>query len=351
MKSFYLYIIFSFLILLANSCKNSQENNIDITIAAGSMPNMAIDNVGNPGIVYGKNDSIMFVSSTDRGKTFSAPGFVAVLPGLVASAMRGPQIVFASDGFIITACNKSGNIFSLKKEKNGSWLVSDKINDVDTVCKEGFISMAADGRDLFSIWLDLRNGHNEIFGARSSDGGATWSKNILIYASPDKTVCECCKPSVAIKANHVFVMFRNWIKGNRDLYLIESNNGGSDFGEAKKLGEESWALDGCPMDGGGLVITTSGAPKTVWRRKNKIYSCTPGQAEKEIGEGKNCTIESVNGENIFAWTENGNIIITTPKQKINPGKGSIPVIKSNGNQQVICVWENEKKIHASTIDL
>jgi len=351
MKSFYLSIIFSALIFLTYSCKNSKKNNIGITIATGSMPNMAADKLGNPAIVYGMNDSIMIVSSTDQGRTFSTPQLITKLPELVASAMRGPQIAFVSGGFIIAACNKAGNIFLIKKEENGNWLQAKKLNDVDTVCKEGFISLASEGQNLFCVWLDLRNGHNEIFGARSSDGGVSWSKNILIYASPDKTVCECCKPSVAIKANHVFVMFRNWIKGNRDLYLIESNNSGSDFGQAKKLGDDSWALDGCPMDGGALVINPSGSLQTVWRRKNKIYNCIPGQHEQEIGEGKNCTIEYANGEDVYAWTENGEIIITTAKQKINVGKGSIAIIKSNGNKQVICIWENERKIRAATIDL
>jgi hypothetical protein len=46
----------------------------------------------------------------------------------------------------------------------------------------------------------------------------------MIYTSPDSTVCECCKPNVAMKGNNVYVMFRNWLHGNRDLYLIQSSD-------------------------------------------------------------------------------------------------------------------------------
>ena len=102
----------------------------------------------------------------------------------------------------------------------------------------------------------------------------------MIYTSPDSTVCECCKPSVVMKNNNVYVMFRNLLNGNRDLYLIQSADGGNSFGEAQKLGTGSWQLDGCPMDGGGIAVNDNGEVQTVWRRKNKIFAAAPGNSEK-----------------------------------------------------------------------
>ena len=54
--------------------------------------------------------------------------------------------------------------------------------------------------------------------------------------------------------NHVYVMFRNFLNGNRDLYLIQSDDTGATFGTAQKLGIGSWQLDGCPMDGGSISM-------------------------------------------------------------------------------------------------
>lgn len=48
------------------------------------------------------------------------------------------------------------------------------------------------------------------------------------------------------------------------------SDGGASFGKAQKLGEGSWKLNGCPMDGGGLAIDENGDVQTVWRRKNTI---------------------------------------------------------------------------------
>ena len=155
-----------------------------------------------------------------------------------------------------------------------------------------------------------------------------------------------------MKGDNVYVMFRNWINGNRDLYLIQSKDGGSIFGEAQKLGTGSWKLNACPMDGGGLAITSTGAIQTVWRREGKIYAATPGSAENEIGEGRGCTMETVHGKNVYAWIENGEVVVIKPKgQKKILGKGSQPVLKALNNEHVICVWENEKQIHASIVEL
>jgi hypothetical protein len=226
------------------------------------------------------------------------------------------------------------------------------VNDVDTTAKEGLMALSGDGNNLFAIWLDLRDKYNKILGSSSSDGGNSWSKNIAIYASPDKTVCECCKPSVVVKGNRVYVMFRNWLNGNRDLYLTQSGDGGNTFGKAEKLGNGSWALNGCPMDGGGLTVHDNNKVQTVWRREAKIYANEPGKPEVQIGEGRGCTLASINNQTVYAWTENGQVVCLLPKAgKKIMGKGRFPVIKAIDNDKIMCVWENEKQILSQVVEL
>lgn len=147
-------------------------------------------------------------------------------------------------------------------------------------------------------------------------------------------------------------MFRNWLHGNRDLYLIRSSDAGLTFGQAQKLGTGSWALKGCPMDGGGIAINNIGYPETVWNRKGVIYACEPGKEEKKLGEGKSCTIESVNGKNVYAWIEDGEVIVLKPKgKKKNLGKGHLPVIKAINNEHILCIWENNKQIQTAIVEL
>jgi hypothetical protein len=325
----------------------------DFIIGKGQMPAIAKDNHNNLHLVFGYGDSIMYTCLTNNGNTFSEPVLVTKLPHAFTYAMRGPQIAATHNGIIITACTTNGNIYSFYKQKDNNWKQGNMVNDVDSVCKEGLMALSSYNNNAFSVWLDLRgNRRNKIYGAKSIDGGKTWSKNILIYASPDSTVCECCKPSVVMWKDKVAVMFRNWLNGNRDLYLAQSNNGGNTFGNAEKLGIGSWKLNGCPMDGGNVVINSDGVLQTIWRREATIYEDVPGMHELKIGEGRNCTIETVNNKNVFAWVEDGKITIVKPDgKKTLLGEGSQPVLKTIDNNHIICLWENDKKIHASVLQL
>lgn len=350
MKTAVYLLIVSFLV---KACKEQTSlKGSDTVIAQGQMPNLVKDGANDLHLVYGTGDSIMYSYSTDDGMSFSEPSLVSALPLLAASHTRGPQIAATDKGLLVTACNNSGNIYSFVKEATGKWSQTARVNDIDTVAKENLMALTADGENAFAVWLDLRDKHNKIFGAKSSDGGRTWSKNILIYASPDTTVCECCKPSVAMSGTNVYVMFRNWIDGNRDLYLVHSTDSGASFGQAQKLGNGSWALNGCPMDGGAVVVDKNGKPQTVWNRKGTIYSCEPGKEEKKLGTGRSCTMATINGKNVYAWIENGDVVVLKPQgiKKI-VGKGQLPVLKAINNEHVVCIWESEKIIHEAILEL
>src|SRR5260370_1332262 len=133
------------------------------------------------------------------------------------------------------------------------------INDAPAAAREGLHSMVAGGGLLFATWLDDRAQGKRLYGATSKDAGLTWSKNVEVYESPSGTICQCCHPTALIDGNGVIhVMWRNALDGNRDMYVAHSKDGGVSFGRARKLGEGSWELNACPMDGGGLAIDAQG---------------------------------------------------------------------------------------------
>ena len=144
---------------------------------------------------------------------------------------------------------------------------------------------ANDRGDVAAVWLDLRSPGTRLYGAYSKDSGATWSKNVLVYESPEGTICQCCDPSVVFAGkDRVEVMFRNVVEGNRDMYISEWNLDGEVL-QPRKVGTGSWKINGCPMDGGGLAFREN-TIFTAWRRDDTVYLDRPGQPEVALGDGK-----------------------------------------------------------------
>ena len=248
----------------------------------------------------------LFHSSRDAGKTFTAPVRVGGGPVIPLNRHRGPRIAISGNAIIITAV--AGKTLSTAQHAHGlpsdgdlivwrstdrgvTWSKGAVINDVPGAPTEGLHTIAADAHgNLFAAWLDPRGGKGtKLYGARSSDGGVTWSKNIAIYASPDGSICECCHPSAAFDADgQILVMFRNWLGGSRDLYLTRSRDG-VNFSKPERLGTGTWQLNACPMDGGGLVVV-GGRIVSAWRREHDIYLASPGEKEVDLGSGVDVSI-------------------------------------------------------------
>lgn len=324
-----------------------------ILIGNGIHPSVANDPSGGIHVVYGKGNTIFYTSSRD-GKTFTKPVLVDSLPNLQVGASRCPQIAATAQTVVVLATDKPGNIWAYSMDrKSGKWHKRAQVNDVADIAKEGFIALTASNDNLVNAaWLDLRgNKRNKIAGCYSTDGGKTWSPNRILYASPEGTVCECCQVSAVSRGAHVAIMFRNYLAGSRDMYLIQSADGGKTFGQAQKIGEGTWELKACPMDGGGLFMAPDGTISTVWRRTNKLFTAKPGQTETEIAEGKNARIVSTRKGNYIIFQRGADVVVLSPGQSEPQllGKGAYPKLAHLSNEQVVGFWEDNGSVWAQPV--
>ena len=220
------------------------------------------------------------------------------------------------------------------------------INDAPGAPTEGLHSLAADEKgNLFAAWLDKRGGHGTaLYGSCSTDGGVTWSRNVMIYRSPEGTICECCHPSVAIdESGRILVMWRNWLAGSRDMYLTRSNDG-IGFSKPEKLGAGTWPLNACPMDGGGLAAS-GGRIVTAWRRGENVFLDEPGKPEMQIGSGKDVALALSANRPYVIWT-NGEAIEywTAGKIEVLSKTGGFPSLAALPDGQVLAAWEEDSGI-------
>lgn len=326
----------------------------------GRQPQVAVDAFGRIFIAFGRGNTVRIAVSTDGGKTFGT-STVGAVGSLALGMRRGPRVA-ATDGSVVVSAvggqlgmGRDGDLFAWRSTDCGkTWTGPTRLNSVEGSAREGLHGMAAaiDGR-LFCAWLDLRNGRTEIQGALSKDGGATWGPDALVYRSPEKTVCECCHPSVAFGPDgRLLVMWRNSLGGARDLYLTSSADGGRSFRPAEKLGRGTWLLQACPMDGGAVAVGANGRVETVWMRAGSMFATRPGEDERPLGRGVQGWA-ALGGDGLYSvWLEQrpGKLLALIPNAESTSSltlaeQANDPVVASapGGRGPVVIAWESKSE--------
>ncbi|WP_238395849.1 sialidase family protein [Pontibacter pudoricolor] len=341
-------VSFALLLFLGFACNSPAAEKNTQPLAKGRQPQLSVDAAGVTRIVYGLEENIYCTTSTDNGLSFTEPELVGTIPGLLLGMSMGPQIASSANYTLVTAIDKKGNIHSFSLDHaTGKWEKAAGVNDVPQVAAEGLMSIASDENDTFyALWLDVRNNKQNKIALATATGPATsWSANRIIYESPDSTVCECCKPSIVVNGEEVNLMFRNWLNGSRDFYFTTSENGGKTFTAPQKLGNETWKVDGCPMDGGGLVLDENDRVHTAWQRNGNIYHARPGNAEVAVGKGRNCRISG--GTNpAITWKDGDDLKLKFLRSEAiqTIGKGNYIETIELPDKRTLCVWENDKEL-------
>ncbi len=288
-----------------------------ILIATGDtngpkQPQAAVSSDGIIHLAFGSGEDVSYCHSNDGGTSFSKPTVAFRVPNLALGMRRGPRITAFGDALIITAIGgkqgkgRDGDVLAWRSNDRGeSWKGPVHVNDSNDSAREGLHAMAvsSDG-NAWCTWLDLRNQKTELYASQSVDGGASWSPNQLVYRSPEKSICECCHPSIAIHDKTVQILFRNSLAGNRDMYLTSLVQQSSNSNvHSIQVGNENWKLNACPMDGGMLAIDANGLVSTVWRRDRMIFTATnKGTDEQLVGIGEQPWIVSTRVGPVAAWS-------------------------------------------------
>jgi hypothetical protein len=318
-------------------------------------PQAAVAPDGTVAVVFGSGNTVYVATSRTGGRSFDAPVKVGDAGVLALGMRRGPRVAVTATAVVVTAIGgvigkgKDGDVLSWRSSDGGrTWQGPVAVNRVSGSAREGLHHMAAspDGT-VFCVWNDLRAGRMQVYGTATSDGGATWQEEKLIYESPDGHICPCCQPAVAFDPRGgLHVMWRNDLQGDRDMYLCSSSDGGRTFGATVKLGRGNWRLKICPMDGGGLAGDGGGRVTTVWMRQKEIFRCVPGEAEESLGKGEQGWAAAGADGVYLAWIDGrpGVLKLLRPKSatpEVVARHAWDPVLAGppDGKGPVVLVWE------------
>jgi hypothetical protein len=325
-------------------------------------PQIAVDGQGSIHAVYGVGDLVRYRRSLDAGKSFTPAVDLPPTQIMSLGMRRGPRVAASEKSVCVTLIGgkqgkgRDGDVLALRSSDGGrTWTGPVQVNDSQDSAREGLHALAAGPRGEFCcVWLDLRHSRTEIMASTSADGGAFWSKNVLVYKSPSGSVCECCHPCVTIdNRGHFHVQWRNSLAGARDIYVASSTDGGKTFGAATKLGAGSWALNACPMDGGAIAADPEGKLYSAWRRDKTVFLSLPGRsAEKSLGAGEQPWIAATQQGPFVVWLKKrGEVAYLLAPQSKTPvelaSQATDPVIAAHPSRRgpVIAAWESRDGNH------
>ena len=134
------------------------------------------------------------------------------------------------------------------------------------------------------------------------------------------------------------------------MYLAASNDGNR-FAAPQKLGQGTWKLNGCPMDGGGIAVSANGVV-TAWRREHSIFLDRPGEPETKIGEGTDVAIAGGKLGTYGVWVTPESLEFRGPNDK-SPRelgvKGDFPAIATLADGSTIVAYEHDGKIQTRIV--
>ncbi|RTL89887.1 MAG: exo-alpha-sialidase [Hyphomicrobiales bacterium] len=252
--------------------------------ACAMTANPAFDKKGTLWVAFAVGKSVYVASSTDGGKSFSAPATVATIgDGVVDShGDARPKIVPLADGSLLASYTTRpdkqmiGTIFTARSTDGGKSFSAPQPMLTEGGQRFETFVVTPKGR-IYAGWLDKTNllkakaegkefeGSGVAFG-RSDDRGQTFEgKKILLDHA-----CECCRMSSALDRDGLPVfMWRQVFEGNvRDHYAAKLSADGKTL-SGGRVSDDDWAINSCPHHGPGLAIDANGVWHAVWFTKGK----------------------------------------------------------------------------------
>ncbi len=201
---------------------------------------------GRNGGVY--NRDIYFARSLDGGATWIDEQRINRDPPLPATAnQHAPHLAYDPGSgrlYAVWQDHRSGDYdiyFSSSTNGGQTWLATDvpisvdPPNSADADQLNPSIAVAPSG-DIYVVWQDKRNGNDDIYIARSQDGGANWGPNYFVTDDPQMRSQDQVNPSVGVQDDWfgndvIYVGWEDWrVPDHPEIYVARSTDGGETFG-------------------------------------------------------------------------------------------------------------------------
>lgn len=283
--------------------------NISKNIGSSSSPQIAVSGNG-VYVVWQAKDTgkyqILFAKSTDGGATFGTPVNISNNSG----ASTFPKVLVSGNNIYVvwafTVTNKDYDVLFSKSTDGGATFTT-PINLSNTVGDTGLPQMIMSGNNIYITWENDGSGNFDIFVAKSTDSGNTFSAPVNVSNNPKSSGA----PQIIASGNDVYVIWMDNDPGNYDIFVAKSTDNASTFGTPVNVSNNT-------SDSGYQQIALSG---------NNLYVAWTD------------TISNSNYDILFAKSTDGGATFTTPVNiSKNVGASGWSQLAVSGN--IYVMWED-----------
>ena len=302
------------------------------TISSGAdgygRPRVALTN-NQPIVIWRKDSTPKTIRASKwNGTGFSNP-YNITLSGVLPDSWDGPELATKGDTVyvVFTSTATTQSSIMLIRSFDGGNTFSDTIrvseNNPSHKFRMGNIKIDQNGHPIVSYmqyllnWTEPKQMVNRSITYGDSFIGSTEGS----FSAPGEP-CDCCKSSLILDNNDIYLLFRNNINNERNSYLSKSTDGGQSFNLVADLDDYDWNVNGCPatgplgvVNGDSLLIVrrsgSTGNNEIVYTNSNKLdlnYSYNRN-IDPIVGKIQDYPDLTLNGDTIFiAWQDNRNNI-------------------------------------------
>ncbi len=179
-----------------------------------------------------ENDEIYYKRSLDNGGTWGSDTRLTNqddVSGFPSVAVSGDNIHVVWQDF------HDGNFeiyYKRSLDNGGTWGSDTRLTNQDD--GSGLPSVAVSGDNIHVVWYDNRDGNFEIYYKRSLDNGGTWGSDARL-TNQDRTSEY---PSVAVSGNNIHVVWVDDRDGNDEIYYKRSLDNGGIWGSDTRLTDQ-----------------------------------------------------------------------------------------------------------------
>lgn len=177
------------------------------------------------------NDEIYYKRSTDGGINWGTDTRLTNDP----NTSRQPSIAVSGSIVHVVWPDDRDSEIHYKRSTDGGVSWGEDTPLTNTAGGSGSSSVSVSGSVVHVVWNDFQDFNNEIYYKRSTDGGVNWSSDTRLTNDP----ATSWEPSIAVSGSVVHVVWWENREGNNEIYYKRSTDGGVNWGADTRLTNNS----------------------------------------------------------------------------------------------------------------